>query len=177
MRQVGLLTVSCSSRRKGKTMKPIARLIAVVGLLALPLVAGAQAQDHGAHTIVSPGDLGWVAGPPALPAGAEIAVISGSPGQEGPYVIRLKFPSGYRVAPHTHPNDENVTVISGVFHVGTGETFDDSKGQMLKPGGFALMPEGMAHFAWASEETVVQLHGIGPSGVNYVNPADDPRKQ
>lgn len=162
---------------KGISMKRIARTTALASLLALSLGTTAMAQDHGAHVIVSPPNLNWTAAPPALPSGTEIVVISGSPGQEGPYVLRLKFPIGTRVAPHTHPNDENVTVISGVFHVGAGETFDDSKAQMLEPGGFALMPKGMAHFAWASEETVVQLHGIGPSGVNYVTTADDPRTQ
>jgi quercetin dioxygenase-like cupin family protein len=158
-------------------MRRIARSIALASVLALSLGAIAQAQDHGTHSIVSPDDLNWTAAPPALPSGTEIVVVSGNPGQEGPYVLRLKFPSETRVAPHTHPNDENLTVISGVFHIGTGDQFDEAKGQMLMPGGFARMPNGMPHFAWASEETVVQLHGIGPSGISYVNPADDPRNQ
>ena len=76
-----------------------------------------------------------------------------------------------------HPNDENVTVISGTFNIAMGEKFDDSKGPGLKTGSFAKAPKGMAHYAWFPEETIIQIHGLGPSGVTYVNPADDPRKQ
>jgi anti-sigma factor ChrR (cupin superfamily) len=88
----------------------------------------------------------------------------------------LKAPAGYKVPPHTHPNDENVTVISGTFNIGMGGTFDEKNGQALKVGGFVHMPKGMQHFAWSTDETIIQLHGMGPQGIIYVNPADDPRK-
>jgi uncharacterized RmlC-like cupin family protein len=70
-----------------------------------------------------------------------------------------------------------VTIISGTFHYGFGDKFDESKGQAVKAGGFVIAPKGVQHFAWASEETVIQLHGVGPGGITYVNPADDPRKK
>ncbi len=89
----------------------------------------------------------------------------------------MKLPAGFKVAPHTHPNDENVTVISGTFHIGIGDTVDESKGQAVKPGGFLQVPKGVQHFAWASQDTVIQLHGVGPGGLAYVNAADDPRKK
>jgi hypothetical protein len=76
-----------------------------------------------------------------------------------------------------HPNDENVTVISGTFNIAMGDKFDDAKGPALKAGGFAIAPKGMAHYAWFPEETIIQIHGLGPSGITYVNPADDPRKK
>jgi len=150
------------------------KLVRILAFVAISLPISVIAADQ--H-VVSQGDrLAWKAGPRALPAGAEIAFLVGDPTKEGPYVVRLRFPSGYKIAAHTHPNDENVTVISGTFHIGMGSKLDETKGEMLKPGGFAHMPTGMQHYAWTSQDTIVQLHGIGPSGVIYVNPADDPRK-
>ena len=135
---------------------------------------GATAED--AHSIVQANDIKWAAAPPALPKGAQIAVLSGDPGKEGPFAVRLKFPAGYKVPPHMHPADENVTVISGAANFGTGDKLDQKKSDALKPGGFMHMPKGMHHFGWFSQETVVQINGSGPFTVTYINPADDPRK-
>ena len=143
-----------------------------IGLLALPTAALA-ADDH---AVVAPDHVKWVAAPPAFPKGAQLAVVSGDPAKEGLYVIRLKVPAGYKVPPHTHPNDENVTVLSGTFNIGMGGTVDETKGTALKAGGFAKAAKGMQHYAWFTEDSVIQLHGLGPSGITYVNPADDPRK-
>ncbi len=130
------------------------------------------------HSMTStPADLKWAAGPAALPAGAQVSVLLGDPGKEGLYVIRLKFPAGYKIPAHTHPNDEHVTVISGAFHFGLGSKLDQAKATRLGPGGFAHAAKGMQHYAWASEETIVQVHGQGPQGITYVDPADDPRKK
>jgi quercetin dioxygenase-like cupin family protein len=122
-------------------------------------------------------DLKWGQASPAMQKGAQGVALVGDPGKEGPYVIRLKFPAGFKVAPYSHPNDENVTVISGMFHFGIGDKFDETKGTALKPGGFAQAPKGIKHFAWASQETVIQLHGMGPQNLIYANDADDPRKK
>src|SRR4249920_3578966 len=101
--------------------------------IALPLTA--LAQDHGAGIVLSPPDsLKWQAGPPSLPKGAQIAVLEGDPGKEGPFVFRVKVPDGYRIPPHTHPKTERVTIISGTFNLGMGDKFDD---KALKP-----MPAG-----------------------------------
>ena len=139
-------------------------------LLALPLPASAMDQS------VKPDALKWGAAPPAFPPGAQFAVIAGDPGKEGPFVLRLKVPASYKVAPHTHPGDENVTVISGSFNIGMGDKLDTSKGEKVPVGGFMRVEKGMQHYAWFTEPTVIQVHGIGPSAINYVNPADDPRK-
>ena len=143
-----------------------------IGLLALPTAALA-ADDH---AVVAPDQVKWAAAPPAFPKGAQLAVVSGDPAKEGLYVIRLKVPAGYKVPPHAHPNDENVTVLSGTFNIGMGGTVDETKGTALKAGGFAKAAKGMQHYAWFTEDSVIQLHGLGPSGITYVNPADDPRK-
>src|SRR5262249_333069 len=128
------------------------------------------------HVALSADQLSWGPAPPALPKGAQIAVLTGDPSKEGLYVVRLKVPAGYKVPAHVHPNDENVTVISGTFNIGMGEKLDESKGQALKTGGFAKISKGMQHYAWFTEDSVIQLHGMGPQGLTYVNPADDPRK-
>ncbi|HKA78630.1 MAG TPA: cupin domain-containing protein [Xanthobacteraceae bacterium] len=151
------------------------KTLVTAALLAGVLPTVALAQDH--HVVAPADSLKWSAAPPALPKGAQIAVVSGDPSKEGLYVLRLKVPAGYKVPPHMHPQDENVTVISGTFNIAMGEKFDDSKGPNLKAGGFAKAPKGMAHFAWFPEDTVIQIHGLGPSGITYINPADDPRKQ
>ena len=140
-------------------------------LAAMPL--GALAMDE--HGVVQPDALKWGAGPPFLPSGVQVAIISGDPSKDGPYVIRAKMPAGYKVPPHTHPTDENVTVLSGRFHAGMGDKFDTKHGESLKTGGFFRAAAGMQHYAWTTAPTVIQVHGIGPFDIKYVNPTDDPR--
>ena len=113
--------------------------------------------------------------PAPFPPGAQQAIIVGNPKNAEGYVIRVKLAKGTKVAPHMHPNDENVTVISGTFHIGVGEKFDEAQGQMVKTWGYVNVPKGKAHFAWVSEDSVIQLHGVGPAGATFVNPADAPK--
>ncbi len=158
----------------------VAHAIGVV--LAAGLVAGtpARAQEGAhapAHVMVTPADVSWGEGPASLRPGTKAAVIEGDPKQAGLFTMRLKLPAGYQIAPHWHPADEHVTVIAGTFHMGLGESFDAAKGKPLTVGSFAVMPAKAAHFAFTKEETVIQLHGMGPWGINYVNPSDDPRKK
>jgi quercetin dioxygenase-like cupin family protein len=129
------------------------------------------------HTVVTAGDLKWGPAPPSLPPGAEAAVVDGDPTKPGPFVMRAKFPAGYRVAPHWHPTDENLTIISGSFSVGTGDTFDEASMKTLGPGDFVRMPKQMHHYAMAKEAAIIQIHGTGPFAITYVNPSDDPRKK
>ena len=104
-----------------------------------------------------------------------MAALEGDPTKEGPFVVRFQFPDGFHVAPHTHPKTERVTVISGTLLLATGEALDRSSAKKLPAGSFGYWPAGMKHTAWSEGETVIQLHGIGPWQINYVNPADDPR--
>jgi len=89
----------------------------------------------------------------------------------------LKMPDGYRLAPHWHPQRENVTVISGTFKVGMGDTFDKDKMATFTAGSFAFLDPDMHHYAMASGEVIVQVHGIAPLQINYVNPQDDPSRK
>jgi quercetin dioxygenase-like cupin family protein len=110
-----------------------------------------------------------------ITTGAKIAVLAGDPSKKGPFTMRLQTPAGYKVPLHTHPTTENITVISGTFNIGTGDKFDEAAGKELGAGSYMVMPEGMKHYASTTAETIVQVHGMGPFVINYVNPTDDPR--
>jgi anti-sigma factor ChrR (cupin superfamily) len=146
-----------------------------IALWLLLLTTSALAEDMTAP--MNAKDLKWGPAPSALPRGAQIAVVSGDPFKEGPYVLRLKMPGGYQIPAHNHPTTENVTVISGNFHIGMGDKLDAKQGIVLTAGGYAEAPAKMNHYAWATEPTVVQVHGQGPFAITYVNPADDPGKK
>jgi len=151
--------------------KRVSVMLLIVFFGVLPALA-----DQSAHVVVSPDTLKW-AEPPILP-GAKLAVVQGDPGKEGPFVYRLKLPANYKVPPHFHKASENVTVLAGVFYLGLGEKFDQGSGQELPVGGFVSVPPKHPHYAWAGpQETVVQVHGVGPTDLTFVNPADDPRKK
>jgi quercetin dioxygenase-like cupin family protein len=125
--------------------------------------------------LVAPGELTWTDAPAVAP-GAKIAVIEGPLNKAVPFTFRLRLPANAKIAPHTHPAYERVTVLSGTFYFTTGATYDPAKTQALGPGSVAIMPAGTPMFGYTKEETVIQLHGVGPWGLNYLNPADDPRK-
>jgi len=123
----------------------------------------------------SPANIEWKAGPPSLPAGAKMAVLEGDPTKEGPFVMRLRAPAGYHIPPHTHPQTERVTVISGTMFLAMGENLDRSAAKTLPAGTYSFWPAGMKHTAWFEDGTVIQIHGTGPWQISYLNPADDPR--
>lgn len=127
------------------------------------------------HGMIAAADIQWKSGPPSLPAGSKIAVLEGDPSQEGIFTMRLSLPDGYKISPHWHPAFEHVTVISGSFNMGMGESFDVSQSREMIAGTFGWMAPGQRHYAWTRGETVIQLHGMGPWQIYYVNPQDDPR--
>ena len=124
---------------------------------------------------VLPEDIDWRPFP-SFPPSARLAVVVGQPAEPGPYVIRVKVPHGVKLMPHVHPEDRVYTVISGVFYIGLGEQFDADKLQSYPPGAVIVLPGGTAHFHWArSGEYVTQVTAIGPLGLDYLDPSDDPR--
>jgi quercetin dioxygenase-like cupin family protein len=153
------------------------KLVASLVVLAVAClgVSTSWAQG-GSHIMVTPADLKWQ-DVPSLPPGAKMAVIEGPPNEAVPFTFRLKFPADYKIPAHSHPAIEHVTVISGSFHMGTGDKLDPAKTKALPPGSVAIMQAKTNHFGWTKDETIVQVHGIGPWGLTYVNPADDPRKK
>jgi quercetin dioxygenase-like cupin family protein len=145
--------------------------------LGLLLVADTAAFSQDMRMPINVDDVKWSSAPNVFPPGAQIAVVSGNPFEQGLYVVRLKMPAGYKIPAHNHPTTEYVTVVSGDFHIGMGDKLDAQKGQLLRAGGFAEAPAKMNHYAWSTSETVVQVHGQGPFAITYVNPADDPSKK
>jgi len=112
-----------------------------------------------------------------LHPGSEIAVASGDPDRPGsPFVMRFRYHGTVRIPPHWHPTDEHITVLSGAFVLGMGKRFDEASSTTLPPGGYAYVRRGVAHYAWSNGDTVLQVHGVGPFTITYVNPADDPGK-
>jgi quercetin dioxygenase-like cupin family protein len=147
----------------------------VLGVIATVAVLGAAAAGQAPHVMSTLNDAKWGPAPPMLPPGAQIAVLSGDPSKAAPYAVRLKFPANYDIPAHSHPGDENVTVVSGELSIGMGTKLDRKSATALRPGSYALMPAGMNHFAFTKSETTILLFGIGPVEFKYVNPADDPR--
>jgi quercetin dioxygenase-like cupin family protein len=129
------------------------------------------------HTVVSGDAITWGPGPASLPRGAQAAALLGSPAKEGPFVLRLKFPAGFVIPPHRHTKDEFVTVISGKVAITSGETVDRASLKPVPTASFIHLPAGMPHYLFAAEESVVQINGVGPFDVVYLDPKDDPRKQ
>ena len=156
---------------------PLSIALLTVPLASLRLDAQTSADKHHSEKMAlhTPANIEWKAGPPSMPAGAKFVVLEGDPAKDGPFVMRLQMPDGFHIPPHTHPKTERVTVITGELNLAMGEKLERSAAQKLPVGSYGFWPAGMVHTAWAAGPTVLQLHGIGPWSINYVNPADDPR--
>ena len=154
------------------SLVPLALLVATAASAQTPQ----SAPPDQPHAIVAvPNALKWVPAPPSLPSGAQVAVMEGDPTKPGEFTMRLAMPDGYRIPPHWHPATEHVTVLEGTFLVGMGDVFKTQGATALEVGTFAALAPGVRHFAFAKGRTVIQLHGMGPWRLTYVNPADDPR--
>jgi len=138
---------------------------------------GAQTASSEKHAF-TPETIPYGPAPAFVPAGAQLAVLEGDPGAPSrDYTVRLKMPDGYRIASHWHPQWENVTIIYGTFKVGMGDRFDESKMGVFPAGSFAYLDPDMHHYAMASGEVVVQIHGVSPVQFTYINPDDDPSRR
>ncbi len=161
-------------------MKTNPKLVALVMISIFSFMAQVQGQmDHkpADHVMVMPDDIVWVDGPASLPPGVKSAVIEGDPKAAGLFTMRLSLPAKYRIMPHSHPAFEHVTVIKGCFYMGVGEKFNEAIARKIPKGGFAVMNTGTRHFAFTKKKSIIQLHGMGPWGITYVNAADDPRNK
>lgn len=167
-----VITFGC---RKKNTMKSWIYAVAVAIVGAYLVMSGSWAQS-GDHQMITPSDLKFN-DVPSLPPGAKIAVIEGPMNETVPFTVRIKFPANYSLPAHWHPTIERVTVLSGTFHVGMGDKLDRQKTTPLGAGDLIIIQPKTNHFAWTKEEAIVQLHGTGPWGITYINPADDPRKK
>jgi quercetin dioxygenase-like cupin family protein len=149
--------------------------LATSAALLLMFAASAPAQVPSGSLATWPAEPRWRPAPPPFPPGALIAVLHGDPGAAVTFTVRLRLPDGYRLAPHTHPTDEHVTVIRGSFRVGTGTTVDERRMTALGAGDFLTLRANEPHYAVADGVTVVQIHAVGPSALRYVNGHDAAR--
>jgi hypothetical protein len=160
-------------------MGTIARLSSLLafalGFCAMASITAQAADAMGDATFINPADINWSEAPPGLPKGSRVAVLYGDPGKAGPFVLRAMLPAGYKIPPHWHTQGESLTVISGTFYLGLGDTMDAAHAHALKAGGFHNLPPKGHHFAFTKGPTMLQIHGDGPFDINYINPADDPR--
>jgi hypothetical protein len=140
--------------------------------LAAPLLflAGSQVQAKAGPA------LKWMDGPAGLPAGSQIAVVSGDPGKKGPFTVHLKFPANYAVAAHHHPTDEHIKVLSGKLLFGMGDHADRKKAKWMGVGASGTAKAKMNHFAYTDAATELELKAVGPFAITYANPKDDPRR-
>ncbi len=117
-------------------------------------------------------------GPPNLPKGTQISLVSGDPARPGPFVLRIRFPAETVIAPHTHSEAETLTILAGSIYHQHGRTIDKAAGEQLRTGGFVFLPKDMPHALWTTTEPVeLQVNGSGPFGLNYIDPADDPSRR
>jgi hypothetical protein len=144
-------------------------------LLAAASIAGAMtAADQ--QVLINKDEIKWDAAPAALPAGAKMAVLFGDPRKNGPFTIRMSAPEGYKIPPHWHSHDEDLTVISGSLYIGMGDNADVALANALEEGGYHHLPAKAHHYAFTKKATVVQVSGEGPFDITYVNSEDAPRK-
>jgi quercetin dioxygenase-like cupin family protein len=142
------------------------------------LLAPAFSADMAGSIYMNPADIKWGDAPPVFTKGAKMTVLQGDPGKEGPFVARMRVPANYKIAPHWHSKDEDLTVISGTFYLGEGDKMGTGHAHAIRAGGFHHLPAKTHHFAWSKGgEAVVQINGMGPFDLTYVDPEDDPSKK
>lgn len=158
-------------------MPRLTKILSAGTLCTAICVSSISAQDMAEPVAMRPVEastLTWT--DPAIPGfepGMLLAVVHGDPSAKGPYTIRLKFPAGYTFPPHWHPMAENVTVLSGRFLLGMGDTRDASKLREYGPGDYLFIPAKHPHFGGVQGATVIQLHGTGPFELKLSQPATD----
>jgi hypothetical protein len=173
MRPVDRRPWNTTAALEGDMRTPIIPAIAALAFAASSAATDLPYRGEG-HIFVDPSDIEW-SSVASMAEPAQIAVLEGALDEAEPFTIRLKLPAGYEVLPHVHPEYERVTVLEGTFHFAHGETFDREQTTALPPGGFAVMAPGEPMFGYTEVDTVIQLHGTGPWGIDYLDPEDDPR--
>ena len=145
-----------------------------LGLGLLSIAASAEDQTMPS---VQLGEEIWLVNP-TVPPTMQFMMIYGAPNQPGPFIFRAKFPPGYKLPPHKHPDVRTVTVLKGTYYSAIGDTFDETKLQAFHAGTFYITPADTPHFSATKDEVIIQESGMGPgSGITYMNPGDDPRKK
>lgn len=149
-----------------------------VALTIAGFTAVAKEKMQNKPVMITPAEIKWTPGPPSLPPGAKMVLLEGDPKRSEMVSMRILLPRNYKLMPHTHPDAERVTVVSGTLFFGPGEKMDKKKAKKLPAGSFFVMPPNTPMFGWTEDqETVIQINVMGPWDITYINPADDPRKK
>ena len=149
-------------------------IIGTVFALSASTLVLAQADPAGFVRLL-PDQIPWVSNR-SIPPGGQSVVVYGDPRKSGPYITRVRLPADYKIPPHSHPEERVYTVISGEFYIGFGDKFDPTRLRAFPAGSVFVVPANASHFHWMrSGEAVVQISGVGPSGIEYIDHADDPR--
>jgi uncharacterized RmlC-like cupin family protein len=152
---------------------PLLCASALATLIAAPVWAADMTPGQ---IYMNTGDIKWGDAPPNLPKGAKMAVLSGDPGKSGTFVARLQVPANYKIAPHWHSQDEDLTIISGTLYLAEGDMLETKHAHGIKAGGYHHLPAKTHHFAYSKGPTVVQINGQGPFDIVYIKDSDDPSK-
>ncbi len=147
-------------------------------LLALVLASSVQAQEPAREPIqLNDDNLVWADGPGSIPPGAKFVLLEGDPKSDAVFTMRVFLPPKYMIPHHWHEGDERVTVLEGSVEIGIGETADEAYITRFLKDGYYVTPPPLKHFVRAGPEgCVLQLTGIGPWTLHYVDPNDDPRE-
>ncbi len=146
------------------------RLMVLVVGVTLSAVAVAQTAAPGVVAL-TPVDMKWALQGDLTAPGMEQLNLVGDAAKPGPYTLRLKFPKGFKIAPHTHPDFREVTILSGTFATGYGKKFDPADLKILPAGSFYTEPANVPHYIEIKEDVVLQVSGMGPSERRFVNPS------
>lgn len=171
------LEAAPSEESKMKHRIPSSTFLLAAALCAVPAVVfAADAAPMGGATMITPDQLKWGDAPPALPKGAKLAVLHGDIAKEGLFVVRIRMPANYKIAPHMHPQAYTVTILSGKPSVGIGEKLDTKAAHALKASSFHYLPAKTNHYWLLKGPAEIEVQGAGPFGITYVNPDDNPEK-
>lgn len=155
-------------------MNAVRKVTLGLGLVAMLAAGTTWAQAALEQVGFLPDNLKWSPGPPMMPPGLKVTVLEGNPEKAGPFTMRGLMPAGYKIMPHFHARDEKITVLQGSFFFAMGDKWDEKKGKEFPAGGYVIARGGMHHYAWAGDETIIQISGEGPFNITYLNPKDDP---
>jgi quercetin dioxygenase-like cupin family protein len=151
------------------------QVLVLLTSIAIAASSAAVAEMVDVHKVFLPTDIKWAPAPASLPAGAEAALLYGDLSKQGMFALRIKAPRGYRIPPHTHAQDEVITIISGKLRLGMGPKADRDRAEALPAGSLSAMPSGASHYVFIEDDSVVQINATGPWNIDYVDPRDDPR--
>lgn len=100
----------------------------------------------------------------------EIIKLAGDRDHEGLYTVRQRIPKGHFGPPHYHSADYYITVLKGNIRIGYGEKIDTVGVKPMEVGTFFTIPAGKIHYEWFTEDTEIQVHGLGPVKTVMVKP-------